>query len=138
MAAEPNNGAFWIPAEDVTTTDSFKVPGDKTGEKPSGELNESQPSYNLDNKQKQYAKQYYIHIWNDWDVDVKVRIRGSRFNDEEMSKSVIDQERTEIKAGKGCGFESDTGHSYLEVEVLGLTEPPTEGKLEITVQQRYR
>ena len=138
MTSKPENGAFYIKAEDIDSKDSFKVPGDKTGYSPDDTKNPDQKSYKIDGKRRKRAKQYYVHVWNGWDENIQVQVRGSRFSDSEMSKSVVEQSEQLVESGSGHGFESDTGHSYIEVKISGLTDAPSSGVLEITFQDRYR
>jgi len=138
MTDEPNNGAFYIKAEDVNSTDSFTVPGDRTGFSPKIEKNPPQPSYSSDNRQRRHGKSYYVHIYNGWDVRVNPVLYGSSYEDSEMRKPVLEQNNSKIETGKSLVFESDTGHSYLEIKIRELVEPPTEGKLEIVFQDRFR
>lgn len=134
-----NRGAFYIRAEDVDSSDSFRVPGDRTGFTPDDTKNPSQPSYHVDNERTDISKQYYVHVWNGWDIEVgTVKVKGSRYNDEGMVKGVTDQSKNNLQPGTGTGFESDTGHYFLEVEISGLTMAPANGVLEIVFQHRYR
>jgi len=135
---EPNNGAFYIPAEDKNDDNSFVVPGDQTGESPEGTDNPDQLSYSVDNRQKQHGKGYYVHVKNGWDVDMKLVLYGSSFDDREMRKPVIEQNNSELEPGEQLAFESDTGHSFLELEINNLINPPTSGTLEVVFQDRYR
>ena len=138
MTAKPENGAFYIKAENIDSTDSFKVPGDRAGHSPDDTKNPDQDSYRVDGKRRKHAKHYYIHVWNGWDEEISVQVRGSRFSDSEMEKTVVEQQKQIIPEASGRGFESDTGHSYIEVEINGLTDAPSSGVLEITFQDRCR
>lgn len=133
-----NTGAFYIPAEDKTDDTDFTVPGDQVGETPKGTDNEPQASYHLDRHHSQVAKHYYIHIYNDWDIDMDVGVKGSSFEDEEMDKAMVEQAEQQIASGDVRGFESDTGHSFIEVEFTNLPKMPTTGTLEVVIQVRYR
>lgn len=139
MAADPNNGAFIIPAGNVSSTDNFSVPGDKTGNSPDGNSNPSQPSFDVDDKQRKHSKTYYIFIKNGWDVDIKYDIRGSHFADKEMKEPVIDTPEMFLeKNGGKVVIEDETGHSYMDAVISGLTSVPTSGELKIIFQARYR
>lgn len=133
-----NRGAFYIPAEDITTTNKFFVPKDKAGETPQGNDNPTQSSYSLDDGRRDIAKQYYVHVHNDLDVDVEIGLKGSSFDDEEMNKAVQEQTLQTVSSGQVEVLESDTGHSYLEVEVDNFTAVPSSGTLEIVMQNRFR
>lgn len=133
-----NRGAFYIPAEDLTTTDSFTVPGDKTGETPEGTENPAQESYHIDNSQTRHGKEYHVHIKNGWDINIQAGIDGSPFDDREMRKPVREQGPEKIRSGGEAVFESKTGHSYLQVNVQNLTSVPSTGVLEIIIQERFR
>ena len=138
MAANPNNGAFWIPAEDKTDKNSFSIPGDLAGESPEGTDNPVQPSYHLDEDRTDIAKQYYVHIWNGWDVSVEAKVRGSRYNDESMTEAVDDVEQELIPSQSGHGWDQDSGHSHIDVFIRELSDIPSTGKLKVTIQHRYR
>lgn len=142
-----NNGAFYIPAEDKNDGESFFVPTDLAGETPEGTDNPSQASYNLEEHRKDIATGYYVHIHNGWDVDIKLVLYGSSYEDGEMRKEVIEQNNTELDPGDSVVFESDTGHSFLRLKVNNLIEAPTQsgaealgldGNLEVVFQGRYR
>jgi len=142
-----NRGAFYIPAEDKNDGEPFRVPGDLTGNSPDGKKNPPQSSYSVDNRQRKHSKGYYVHIYNGWDVDIKLVLYGSSYDDSEMRKSVIEQNNTELDSGDRIVFESDTGHSYLELQVNNLIEAPTQsgaenlglnGNLEVVFQDRFR
>lgn len=136
--SKPNNGAFYISASDIESTDSFTVPNEEAGETPDGTTHETQASYSVDNRQKKHAKGYYIHIYNNWDVKIKASVYGSSYDDREMRKKVLEQDNTELEPGEAFAFEEDTGHSFIEVEISNLIAAPTSGTLEIVFQDRYR
>jgi len=134
-----NRGAFYIKAEDVSSTDSFKVPGDRTGYTPDDTKNPEQLSYSIDEHRTDISKQYYVHVKNGWDANVDVSLNGSSFEDKEMNKAILEQTSKTVSSGGGVqGFEDDTGHSFLEVEITNISGVPTEGVLEIVIQSRYR
>lgn len=134
----PNNGAFYIRAEDKNDTNDFKVPGDLTGESPDGSENPAQSSYSIDNKQRQHGKFYYIHIKNGWDVDVETGVNGSSYDDPEMNKSVVEQPVQKLSSKSREVIEDETGHSVIELAVENITSVPSSGTLEIVFQDRYR
>jgi len=133
-----NSGAFYIPASDVISTDSFNIPSDQAGETPNGTPNDTQLSYSIDNRQKQHGKGYYVHIYNGWDISLKLLVNGSSYDDEEMRKSVVEQNNTELAPGESVAFEEDTMHSFVDLLVKDIVSVPTEGKLEVVFQDRYR
>lgn len=137
MARKENTGTFYIDADQKNDKSGFRVPGDLTGNKPSGEKNNSQPSYDLERGSKKHEKQYYIHIYNGWDVKVTGSLRGTRFNDSEMTKPVNHDNNQEINSNQTYVFEGRTGHSYIDLFFNSLTEIPTSGTLEVTFQHRY-
>jgi len=133
-----NRGAFYIPASDVTSTDSFNVPSDQSGETPEGTNQDTQLSYSIDNLQKKHGKGYYVHIFNGWDTSFKLKVNGSSYDDREMRKSVVEQNNTELDPGESVAFEEDTMHSFIDLLVKDIVSVPTEGKLEVVFQDRYR
>lgn len=135
MTRDPNNGAFYIDATARNNNDAFRVPSEEAGVTPEGTPNPDQESYNLDRNDKSWAKQYYVHVKNGWDVEVDYEIRGSSFEDSTMNKDVVDKAATSIPSEEHKSCSAKTGHSYIEV-VINPNQTPSSGTLEVVIQGR--
>ena len=127
MAKLDNERQVTIGNADATDT-AFKVPGDQPGERP----------FNCEtNSSQQYD--WYIHIENNFDVDVDVTVEGSHNLDaatnDTLDSPAIDGATETLSSGSIDFFNGTTQHSLIQLEVDPLGDP-TSGDLIITFQAR--
>lgn len=107
-------------------TSAFTVPGDEPGDTDSV-LSESESGGG------DYHS--YVHVANGWDVNVDVTLQGSHYLDESMADPVDDGATETIASGASGAFDTEVGHSYLQVSVTPASAP-TSGDLVVTFQSR--
>jgi len=123
------NAQYVIGNADRTDAAVFTVPGDEDG-------GAGDSSYQLEPSDLGRSQDGYVHIWNGWDTNVDVTLRGSNYRDEDMSNAVDDGGAITINSGgNGDFFDITSSHTYIELSV-DPSAAPTSGDLTITFQSR--
>lgn len=109
-------------------TSAFTVPGDEDG-------GEGEESVTIETSGGGGRRRAYVHVDNGWDVDVDVTLQGSHTYDSGMASAVDDGAAETVSSGTTGAFDTEVGHSYIQVSVTPAVAP-TSGDLTVTFQAR--
>lgn len=122
------NVTYTIDNSDRSNNNTFTVPGDEDG-------GAGDDSFAVDTDDVR-AWDWYIHIDNQWDVNVDVTPRGSHHEDSTMAKAVEDGTTQTVNSGGNQHvFTGTSRHSYIDMQV-NPAGTPSSGKLHIRLQRR--
>lgn len=122
------NAQYTVSASDRSDDTAFTVPGDEDG----GAGDDSFPGGFDDDGKRPH---YYVHVDNGFDVNADVTLRGSHDTDASMASAVDDGATETVNSDAAAVFDSETAHSYVEVNVNPASNPST-GGLTVTFQSR--
>jgi hypothetical protein len=122
------NRQYIIDNTDRTNANEFTVPGDEDGGV--GEL-----SFDVDSGSGSVSQDWYIHITNNWDVEMNCRVEGSHFKDEDMTYAVADGPDINVLSNNSTYITGTTNHSWVQLRFMPEGTPTT-GKLIVTAQTR--
>lgn len=132
MANNEQTGYFEIDASNISSTDPFLVPKDKTGVAPSGKDNDDQTKYDLSIDGESHD--WYVHIVNTTGVAIDSVVKGTHLFDENFEEAAeIDSTKNVSSSGQGF-FSGGENPSYLGVEITP-NQVPSNGKIKVIIQK---
>lgn len=117
------NQQYSVPNEDVGA-ETFAVPGDVTDD----------AAFELE-KTKDAPYQWYIHVHNGFNEQIKAIIQGTHYANGAIQNPVDESSEETLNPDQSTVFSGETGHSFLQTQITTVADP-TQGALEVTYQSR--